>query len=65
VGYWLWLWALRHASPPRVTLLFAPSPVTATPMGALWLDERLRLAAWVGIAAVALGPALGGRSRSV
>jgi drug/metabolite transporter (DMT)-like permease len=63
VGYWLWLWALKHASPSRVTLFLALSPVTATLLGAMWLGERLGLAAWVGIAAVALGLALGGRSR--
>jgi drug/metabolite transporter (DMT)-like permease len=63
VGYWLWLWALKHASPSRVTLFLALSPVTATLLGALWLHERLGAAAWLGIAAVALGLALGGRGR--
>jgi drug/metabolite transporter (DMT)-like permease len=60
VGYWLWLWALKHARPSRVTLFLALSPVTATLLGALWLGERLGAVAWIGIGCVALGLALPG-----
>jgi drug/metabolite transporter (DMT)-like permease len=41
-GYWLWLWALRHVSPTRVTVFLSLSPVTAALLGAWWLAEPLR-----------------------
>lgn len=39
VGYVLWLWALGHASPTRVTVFLALSPVTALVLGAMLLGE--------------------------
>lgn len=63
VGYWLWLWALKHAPPSRVTMFLALSPLTATLLGTLWLGEQLGTIAWLGIGCVAAGLALGGRGR--
>lgn len=63
VGYWLWLWALKHVDASRVTMFLALSPVTATVLGALWLGERLGWVAWIGIACVALGLAMPGPRR--
>src|SRR5207244_4564844 len=36
-GYYLWLWALGHATPTQVTVFLALSPVTATVLGATLL----------------------------
>jgi drug/metabolite transporter (DMT)-like permease len=62
VGYWLWLWALKHATPSRVTMFLALSPITATLLGTWWLGEQLEAAAWLGIACVAIGLGLGRRT---
>ena len=35
IGYYLWLWALRHASATEVTVFLALSPITAAWLGAL------------------------------
>lgn len=55
VGYWLWLWALNHASPTRVTVFLALSPVTAATLGALVLGEPLSPGVIAGLATVAVG----------
>ena len=55
VGYYLWLWALKHASATRVTVFLALSPLTAAALGALVLGERFSSAAALGLALVALG----------
>lgn len=55
VGYYLWLWALKHASATRVTVFLALSPLTAAGLGALLLGERLSPASSAGLALVALG----------
>jgi drug/metabolite transporter (DMT)-like permease len=55
VGYWLWLWALRHASPTRVTTFLALGPATAFLLGALLLGEPVTGLALLGLVAVALG----------
>lgn len=41
IGYFLWLWALRHTTPTRVTVFLALSPITAAGLGALLLGEPL------------------------
>jgi len=55
VGYFLWLWALKHASATRVTVFLALSPLTAAVLGALLLHERISPLATLGLALVALG----------
>ncbi len=55
IGYYLWLWALAHASPTRVTVFLALSPVTAAGLGALLLGEAPTVGMLAGLAAVALG----------
>ena len=54
-GYYLWLWALGHASPTRVTVFLALSPLTAALLGPLLLDEAITLWLLAGLAAVMLG----------
>jgi drug/metabolite transporter (DMT)-like permease len=55
VGYFVWLWALAHAPPTRVTVFLALSPVTAAVLGAILLGETLTPGALLGLAAVAGG----------
>jgi len=55
IGYYLWLWALNHATPTQVTMFLALSPVTAAGLGALLLGERVSTMTVVGLACVALG----------
>src|SRR5207245_9943248 len=54
-GYYLWLWALGHATPTQVTVFLALSPVTAAGLGALLLAERISTMSLLGLACVALG----------
>lgn len=55
VGYYLWLWALNHTTPTRVTVFLALSPVTAAGLGGLLLAESLTTPFLTGLASVALG----------
>jgi drug/metabolite transporter (DMT)-like permease len=55
VGYFLWLWALGHASPTRVTAFLALSPITAALLGGLLLHEPVTTGSLLGLALVALG----------
>lgn len=55
LGYFLWLWALGHATPTRVTMFLALSPITASALGALLLAEQLSGPMLLGLAGVALG----------
>ena len=55
LGYYLWLWALRHASATEVTVFLALSPITAAWLGALWLGERTSLGSVIGLGLVVLG----------
>lgn len=55
VGYYLWLWALNHTTPTRVTVFLALSPITAAGLGALLLAEPLSTPFLIGLTCVALG----------
>ena len=55
LGYYLWLWALRHASATEVTVFLALSPITAAWLGAFWLGERTSAGSVIGLALVILG----------
>jgi len=54
-GYYLWLWALRHASPTRVTIFLSLSPLTAAGLGAWLLGETLSALTVLGLISVVLG----------
>jgi drug/metabolite transporter (DMT)-like permease len=54
-GYFLWLWALRHAPATEVTVFLALSPLTAMALGAVWLGETVSLLAALGCGAVVAG----------
>ncbi len=55
VGYVLWLWALKHTTPTRVTVFLSLSPVTAALLGVLLLGEALTWGALIGLAGVVGG----------
>jgi drug/metabolite transporter (DMT)-like permease len=55
VGFYLWLWALKHATPTKVTVFMALSPITAALLGALLLSERLSPLFLAGLGCVAFG----------
>lgn len=55
IGYFGWLWALRHASPTRVTVFLGLSPVTAALLGALLLAEPLTIPLLLGLAVLLTG----------
>jgi len=63
VGYFLWLWALGHTTPTRVTVFLTLSPITATMLGAVFLAEAVSALSLVGLACVALGLWLAHRHR--
>ncbi len=48
IGYYLWLWALNHTTPTKVTVFLALSPITATLLGAVLLGEGLSTMALAG-----------------
>nr|WP_035459635.1 DMT family transporter [Microvirga flocculans] len=64
VGYVLWLWALKHATPTRVTVFLSLSPITAALLGALVLDEPLTAGVFIGLAGVVSGLWLATRTAS-
>jgi len=55
VGYFLWLWALNHATPTRVTAFLALSPITAAALGAGLLGEPVSPGAALGLVSVVSG----------
>ncbi len=55
LGYFLWLWALNHTTPTKVTIFLALNPITATLLGALLLAEKPGLGLLLGLLAVVLG----------
>lgn len=54
-GYMLLLWALKHASPTRVTVFLSLSPVTAAWLGVAFLGESITPGIVLGMLGVAGG----------
>lgn len=63
IGYLLWLWALKHTTPTRVTVFLALGPVTAAVLSALLLHESPTPGTALGAAAVIGGLWLATRAR--
>lgn len=55
VGYFCWLYALKHESPTRVTVFLALNPVTAALLGWALLDEPLPPQILAALVLIALG----------
>ncbi|MEH6402022.1 MAG: DMT family transporter [Sneathiella sp.] len=61
IGYFCWLWALKHLPPTRVTMCLSLSPIASATFGALLLAEPLTLPLMSGIFLVVLGLIIGFR----
>ena len=57
IGYFWWLYALKHEAPTRVTVFLALNPVTAAVLGWACLGEPLT--AWMLAALVLIAAGLG------
>lgn len=55
IGYYGWLWALRHAPPTQVTVFLGLSPITAAVVGAVFLSEPLTAPLLAGMAVLLAG----------
>ena len=55
IGYFWWLYALKHESPTRVTVFLALNPVTAAMLGWALLGEQPAVATWMALALIASG----------
>jgi drug/metabolite transporter (DMT)-like permease len=55
IGYVLWLWALKHAGPTKVTLFLSLSPLTAVVFGAGVLNEPVTAGTVAGLVGVLAG----------
>ena len=55
VAFWLWIWALQHASPTRVTATMTVNPVAAGLLAATLLGEPLGPSLVLGVVAVLAG----------
>jgi drug/metabolite transporter (DMT)-like permease len=55
IGYFWWLYALKHESPTRVTVFLALNPVTAAVLGTLLLGEPLPATSFIALALIAGG----------
>ena len=54
-AFWLWIWALQHASPTRVTATMTINPVAAGLLAGVLLDEPLGLNVALGVVTVLVG----------
>jgi len=54
-GYYLWLWALQHTTPTRVTVFLSLNPFVATALGAWLLAEPITPPFLAGLGAVMAG----------
>jgi drug/metabolite transporter (DMT)-like permease len=52
---YLWIWALRHTTPARVTVAISFNPIAATAFGALALGEAVTSRLLVGLVGVVAG----------
>ncbi|MDB5873908.1 MAG: hypothetical protein JWQ07_3350 [Ramlibacter sp.] len=55
IGYFWWLYALKHESPTRVTVFLALNPVTAALLGWALLGEGLEPTALIALALIGAG----------
>ena len=55
IGYYMWLWALGHTSPTKVTVFLSLSPITSAALGALLLSEPISVLFVAGLISVILG----------
>jgi drug/metabolite transporter (DMT)-like permease len=54
-GIYLWVWALEHIAPSRVSMAVTLNPIAAAALGALLLEEPVTSRLGIGLAAIILG----------
>jgi drug/metabolite transporter (DMT)-like permease len=54
-AFWLWIWALQHASPTRVTATMTVNPIAAGLLAGVLLGEPVGANLAIGVAAVLAG----------
>ncbi len=64
LGYYAWLFALKHTTPTRVAIFLALGPVVATALGALLLGEEITPPFLAGLTTVIAGLWLAHRSQA-
>jgi len=62
IGYFAWLYALKHEAPTRVTVFLALNPPTAALLGWAMLGEAVHASTFAGLLLVAAGLWLATRS---
>lgn len=65
IGYGLWLWALKHASPTKVTVFLSLSPITAALLGIWIFREPFTPGVLLGLVGVVAGLWLATRTTPV
>jgi drug/metabolite transporter (DMT)-like permease len=55
IGYFWWLYALKHLPPTRVTVFLSLNPVTAAVLGWALLGERPQASTWLALVLIAAG----------
>ncbi len=56
--FYLWIWALEHASPARVVIAIALNPIAAAVLGALVVSEPISTSLLIGLVCVVAGISL-------
>jgi len=65
VGYFWWLYALKHLPPTRVTVFLALNPLTAAGLGWAFLGERPQAWTWLALGLIAAGLWLATRAKEI
>lgn len=54
LGYWAWLWGLKHHGPEVMGMLALTNPMMAVSLGVLMVGETLDVNQWIGIGVILL-----------
>ena len=54
LGYWAWLWGLKHHGPEVMGMLALTNPMMAVSLGVLMVGETLDVSQWIGIGVLLL-----------
>ncbi|MBL0473200.1 DMT family transporter [Aeromonas veronii] len=54
LGYWVWLWGLKHHGPEVMGMLALTNPMMAVSLGVLMVGETLDVSQWIGIGVILL-----------
>lgn len=54
LGYWAWLWGLKHHGPEVMGMLALTNPMIAVSLGVLMVGETLDVSQWIGIGVILL-----------